>query len=1300
MNKILAAILSISLLVSSVSPSLAQIVLNGRVAEEAASAVLGKKAAQKTNNRLLSKGAAGTAAREAATKAARNAAKQKNLSQTARNVAVRGQNQSRVSRAVALSSQQNTTLRDVINRSVQEKLLQNGNTIRALVKGGQVDKIASRILSYPKASFRQGLLRNEFVTVALKGGATGDQIAKAVEFYRADLKKGSASFSKLSQNDLNALLRDATNKKSPAYQTLLSCHQALASAGALGLLGSKADAAALLDFYKAAAGSAFGQTAAVIAARGMLRQGAYKELEELAALTHAQGPFWQDLAALAAEKGLPVQIAAVPGAEVSVPATMSGFLKSGCVANELNANFSRQATEQWLALGTTREAAPVLKKEAAAPVKAAPAPALDLDLPEIALSGIDLNVAPIAVAEQTTQTAAAAAQPAAQAPTKLQQGLSNLEAAQTAAKAGILYSGIPVDAVGGMFQKAVGWVRSKLGRKAPAAAPEEKAAVVEEEPGLHDDTEIHEVFSNLRSPEFPAAADEVISANETSLIPVSEKGLKLTLIDEQGVERILPVNLEISNRFRVKGYNRIAFAAHSDYKLGYVAELRNQSQKPLVMSHFYMRLQANQVGALADLIQAAGVEKFSLKLESNPDVAYKAVQVPAFDFVTGKELPLEIELPRKSLPKGAKVVVMENGALGILKEGAAEPYALNGYYVRLPKNQIGNFVKVLRKSPTQFNVSVHPTQNRADLIMRDASLTNVSLGKTMGPVVNGALNISVSAANSLMFIINYMLPGFASVLTPMLKKYGEKKMMVLSLVMSSAAGILASAGGFYGFVDGMTLGPVSKGLFITALFLMSGSSILKQLVSNMLIRANRGEVILDEATDALKKAETQMTEPEKQGFKQLAQRMKEFFTKKSSVSLKDVVLYNLSFVYKNIGTLAFLASPYLINKGIMLATGTDLGLDYSISFPIYAVYSGYVAWKVWRARLRDAYTAKNLEQSRKNLELTLTSGAKAVAGVKGKITSTQIDDVARAFKDALDARVFSDIKINPKQRKSDLYNQEKETLLKSFGSQLVNVHGMPADKAADIVAQVRSSLSVQENTLGNMAKMLKAPGVAALTTAMTLATVHEFVISSSFASTMKTLIDQGEFANFLIACSLYVPLIAGRLGGNLISRRISADSMYIFCSALSAIGTGIMATAGGSISQMITGAAIASFGVGNYFTQMYDYIMNLYPKQNRELSSILALTMAIGGLGAIPAGYVASMAGMDSISLLYAGVALGASLLLTPGMMVNSTFVKALKYEAGRLWKGVKNLFKRNKNKPGNLNQNNPGSLDDAAPVQ
>ena len=1292
MKKLLSAVLSISILFSSVSPSLAQTMPVGRQVVKgvvsgganAASSTVGKQMVEGLATRNAAAGAASV----------RNVVAQPRVSVPATGkvpsvVSARVSSSSSVSSG--LSAEQISSVSTSVDRAIRKQMAVTGRDISQAVKEGKLEGMAARILNYQNPGVHDSLLRNEFVTVALGGGASKDQIAQALDFYRKDLMASSDAFAKLPQENISGMLQALQNPKHPSYQTVLQSHHALSSAAALGLLGSRADAAALVAFYKKASSSVFKETAAVIAARGLLRQGAYNELTELAALTKAEGSFWKDVAALAQQHNWPVQIAAAEGPAAAASKDLALFLQVGCAANRLNADPSRKATEKWLALG--KSAPQPVAKPAPSLAKAARLTApLQVSLPQVNFAQADLTAGDLSASVQPTVPTQPVQAPAPES------SVSFLSKSSHSDNDGVLYSGVPVFAVGKMFKRMAKWLRGKWGSK--TAAPAETKAPVEEEPGLHDDSEIHEVFSDLASPEAPASADEVLGTTETSSIPVSEKGFKLTLVDEHGVERILPVNLEISNRFRVKGYNRIAFAAHSNYKHGYVAELRNQEKDPLRMAHFYMRLQTDQVGTLADLVESAGIEKFYLKLESQPNVAYETIQLPVTDFATGKVLPLEVTLPLKNYTKDAKMVLMENDSLGLLKPGASAPKALTGLYVRLPKNQISNFVKILQFSPIPFNVSVHPTQHRADLIMREASLTNVSLGKTMGPVVNNALNMDVSTANSMMFTINYILPGMASLLTPILKKYGEKKLMVLSLAMSSAAGILASAGGFYGFVEGLTLGPVSKGLFITALFLMSGSSILKQLVSNMLIRANRGEVILDQAKEALTKSETEFTAVEKQGFAQMGVRLKEFFTKNFNVSLKDIVLYNLSFVYKNAGTLAFLASPYLINFGLTQLTGHNYGLDYSISFPIYAAYSSLVAWRVWRAKLRDAYSVKNLEQSQKNLQRALETGSKALAQANTALTATQIDDAARMFKDSLDALVFADMKINPGQKKADLYAKEKEAFLAKLQDRLVKEHNLAPQRAQEIVSQIKASIAVQENTLGNMMKMLKAPGVASLATAMTLATVHEFVISSAFASTMKGLISQGELANFLIACSLYIPLILGRLGGNLISRRISADTMYILCSSLSALGTGIMATAGSSVAQTITGAAIASLGVGNFFTQMYDYVMNRYPKQNRELSSILALTMAIGGLGAIPAGYLAEVG--NAPALIYAGVALGLSLVLTPGMMVNSSLVKGIKYEAGRLWKGVKKLFKRgNKKNDGTSGPAAEGmNLDDAAPAQ
>ena len=685
MNKLLAVVLSITLFVSSVTPSFAQAVSAGR------QVVKGMvQSGAKSAGTTAGKQALATMAKEAAAAGAVNA-----FSSSLRLPAAP------VRPAAKPSSLSTPQLRLAVDRSIQQQLALTGNDIRAFVKAGQTEGMASRILSHENPAFREGLLRNEFVTVALKGGATAEQISQAVQFYRRDLNKYAASFAQIPQTDLASVLKVVRNNKDASYTAVLNSHRALSSAAALGLLGSKADATVLLDFYKQASQSVFKDTAAVIAARGLLRQGAYKELESLALLTGAQGPFWQDLAALVQEKGLSVTIEPKAASAVAAqPAELSLFLRAGCEPNALNADLSRQATEKWLAFSTEKRLGAAAAQQ---PQLAEPA-ALKVELPKLIVPEADLNLDPIHLNGGSAAPAAQAVQPAQ---TQLQQKTVQFFAKSTPASAGsgTLYSGLPVLGMGNMFKKAAAWLRGKWGKKEVKAQPEN--AVKEEEPGLHDSSEIQEVFSNLRSPESPAAADELIGANETGLVPVSEKGFKLTLVDGSGVERILPVNLEISNRFHVKGYNRIAFAAHSNFKHGYVAELRNQEQEPLRMAHFYMRLQSNQVGALADLIRNTGIEKFSLKLENNPNVAYKSVKLPAYDFVTGKELPLEVELPVKSYPEGAKVVVMENGALGILKPGAIKPYELNGFYVRLPKNQISNFVEVLRYSPTSFNFVLH-----------------------------------------------------------------------------------------------------------------------------------------------------------------------------------------------------------------------------------------------------------------------------------------------------------------------------------------------------------------------------------------------------------------------------------------------------------------------------------------------------------------------------------------------------------------------------------------------------------------
>lgn len=1044
-------------------------------------------------------------------------------------------------------------------------------------------------------------------------------------------------------------------QKTPNLKAIKDVRNVLNQASALGLVGSLEQAPTLLNFYKQAQGTVFEDTAALITARGLLRMQAYTQLGAFLA-QNAEKPILGGVAAYAQARNLPVEIpAALKNATVPAEnASLASFLGEGFLPSRLHADPSAKATELWMEVILPQEhplAQPVF---AQADVSAAsqqlqpeiPAQAEAISKETLFSQDIHLVVPQPGGAVNSSyikgQSTARAVQPA-----------SKTENVSTSSS-GILYSGIPVFSVLNSSKKVLARLRKKITKK-------------------------EEDF-------------------DRTLFPVSVQSAA-------GVETKAPVLFNIGKSLPSAEYDRVVFREDPRFENGYIIELHDHGKDPIRMDHFYMALYNQDMGRLVKAAQQVGVS-LRLKLEHTANVSYETVSKSIYSERTGKVLPLEVSvqlnrplwsremkqafshwleaigLPGTYSPNvlaEAKLVLRENGEIWMQPKGSSSLVPLpEEYYVRLPKNQVKNFVQMMsRLEGEPLNIVLSPTENRVNIVARDASLTNVSLGKTMGSIVNGSLGIAESHSKSLMFSINYVLPGFASLLTPVLKKYGEKNLLALSLGMSVSSGVLATLGGFYGFVENMTLDSVQKGLFVSAMLLMSGASILKQLVSNMLIRANRGEVTLSSAS--VKQAAAQVedqTQQQAHGLALIAKRTKEFFTNKSEQSLRDIALYNLSFVYKNVGTLAFLSAPFLIEHGVKGLTGVDLGIDYSASFPLYAVYSSYVMWKILRSKLRDAYTAKNLIQSQQMIANMLKTGGEILA--TGPVNKAVIDDVARSFKDSLDALAFAHIKLDPSKGKKQLYNNTKEQVLAELEQNLINQHQLSAEQAKDLVEKVAISIKKQENNLGNMWKMIKAPGVPALTTAMTLATVHEFVISSSFSGMMKGLISEGELANFLIAASLYIPFIVGRLGGNWVSRRISKDSMYLLCSALSAVGTAIMATAGGSVSQAITGAAVASLGVGNFFTQMYDYIMTKYPKHNRELSSILALTMGIGGLGAIPAGYFASQVGAGiPVDLLYAGGMLAASLVLTPGMLKNSSIVKGIADMVRIPWKNLKTRVKR-----------------------
>ena len=275
--------------------------------------------------------------------------------------------------------------------------------------------------------------------------------------------------------------------------------------------------------------------------------------------------------------------------------------------------------------------------------------------------------------------------------------------------------------------------------------------------------------------------------------------------------------------------------------------------------------------------------------------------------------------------------------------------------------------------------------------------------------------------------------------------------------------------------------------------------------------------------------------------------------------------------------------------------------------------------------------------------------------------------MTRKIKESLDDLTLAQVKFDSKVKSKKAFEANKAQAMAELEKALAASGALTEEQVKQIMAQVNEDFKHLGKSFASWWKVLKkAEGVKGLAAAMTLATMHEFILSSSFASSVNKLVPDGAYANFLVAFCLYTPLIVGRVLGSLVGNRISSGSMYLLCSALSAIGTAVMITNVGDLVPTLVGAVVASLGVGNFFTQMYDYIMQKHPKLQREISVILALTMAIAGIATLPASYLTSIT--KNLDLIYAGACLGLSLVLTPGMMKDSTLYKFVRTQVKKLF--------------------------------
>lgn len=344
--------------------------------------------------------------------------------------------------------------------------------IRERVAKGQTARVAERILTYPNESVREGMLRNEFMQVALAGNATAGQLARAADFWRTDLQKSLEALSSLPSGDLKTWVSAFRGKDA----SVLAFNQSLADVAALGVYGTEKDAALILDFYQKTAATSAEPLAAAAAARALLRLGAKQELTALAEAAGNQSPLWDSVSAYARRQNIPLAVDRKQPASQPDDAFVPVLETLGKV-NVMAADPSAEATTLYMNLG--REGATV----AAAPKAegSLALPALQLPALELPADAAALQVGAVSVPEGGTLSAPATAngsltafQQAAQAAGKnARSTVSFLGRTPKSANenAGVLYGGLPLPALWKNAKKVFASAKKRFASNKPAQNP-------------------------------------------------------------------------------------------------------------------------------------------------------------------------------------------------------------------------------------------------------------------------------------------------------------------------------------------------------------------------------------------------------------------------------------------------------------------------------------------------------------------------------------------------------------------------------------------------------------------------------------------------------------------------------------------------------------------------------------------------------------------------------------------------------------------------------------------------------------
>lgn len=402
MNKLIAVVLSISLIFGSVTPSLAQSPI-----KKGGQAL---KAVQATGKELVagSGSALSNTVKQAAGASVAQGFRYKPGLAVPQTSYVRRVNVSDVSGLAATGVHSSSELSVNIDRALTSQLpataSKSPKEINALLaKPDFAEKDAKEVydqifnVTSRHASVKEFLFFDAFPSVTVQHGfAVGaDRVTQALEFYRrtlfSNLQAAPVLPASASLDEIVSL-----SNKSAEFADVDRWAKSMAAVTNLGFYGAAKDASLLIDVY-AKTPAALKPVTEVVVGRALLNLQAYEALEQLARLSAVNGelvtPFWSGVKTYAQEQGLNITLPQLSASAAAVKPSkeLERLLGSWNRLNVRHVDASAKATADWAALNGAKGKV-IARPTEQVPVRETPVPEAPVT-PNVEVNLADLHLA-------------------------------------------------------------------------------------------------------------------------------------------------------------------------------------------------------------------------------------------------------------------------------------------------------------------------------------------------------------------------------------------------------------------------------------------------------------------------------------------------------------------------------------------------------------------------------------------------------------------------------------------------------------------------------------------------------------------------------------------------------------------------------------------------------------------------------------------------------------------------------------------------------------------------------------------